>query len=622
MDRSEEFFTYLNSLDDDYYFFLANTVLGKIPSPFHKPVLNQKILSFLLNEENRSNLLSALDEDDRRYISLILLTGRTSAKLVSRFFSSDSFILLARKLSNLRDRLILLKEENRFRINPVLLDIAEKAFDADLLFGKGRESFQTGAFVDRNILFAVTNLMISGQAPVREANMHHFIKSGKLLAVFPQFSERSSITFFSTLKKYLLSSGALSIGDGRFLPDRDRMQSILELDPLNLMIQAIGPELGDPIVRSLDALRCRSMDIRRFSTLIQILSDADEEQTNNILDLIECFGFIKIVGSSVYFNQSVMEPVQERSELRTDSDMKVSFIGNQDPEDILYLFADIEVCDKLISYAISKDSFFRALELGLTRSRIESFLGLGEQPRFLQWESSFSRLRLYDGILVRCDSDIKTMIERHPDLKDHIVESFGDNLLLMKRSTYALWQQTLSYALDLKHLPVVLDNGDSSQEKSGQDESFTPFEFMEQERSVTSEKARSWEDVSKELLDYAESCGCNLSEIEPLISDRIIVSKSQIDKNFRYAGRISVSGFDYNAKLSAIKGALPKAKNKEADLLELELPSENLIVQPLEIVRTGQTTSVLRSKVMPDGQERSISISSIFKVTVLRWSLK
>ena len=622
MDRSEEFFTYLNSLDDDYYFFLANTVLGKIPSPFHKPVLNQKILSFLLNEENRSNLLSALDEDDRRYISLILLTGRTSAKLVSRFFSSDSFILLARKLSNLRDRLILLKEENRFRINPVLLDIAEKAFDADLLFGKGRESFQTGAFVDRNILFAVTNLMISGQAPVREANMHHFIKSGKLLAVFPQFSERSSITFFSALKKYLLSSGALSIGDGRFLPDRDRMQSILELDPLNLMIQAIGPELGDPIVRSLDALRCRSMDIRRFSTLIQILSDADEEQTNNILDLIECFGFIKIVGSSVYFNQSVMEPVQKQSELRTDSDMKVSFIGNQDPEDILYLFADIEVCDKLISYAITKDSFFRALELGLTRSRIESFLGLGEQPRFLQWESSFSRLRLYDGILVRCDSDIKTMIERHPDLKDHIVESFGDNLLLMKRSTYALWQQTLSYALDLKHLPVVLDNGDSSQEKSGQDESFTPFEFMEQERSVTSEKARSWEDVSKELLDYAESCGCNLSEIEPLISDRIIVSKSQIDKNYRYAGRISVSGFDYNAKLSAIKGALPKAKNKEADLLELELPSENLIVQPLEIVRTGQTTSVLRSKVMPDGQDRSISISSIFKVTVLRWSLK
>ena len=622
MDRSEEFFTYLNSLDDDYYFFLANTVLGEIPSPFHKPVLNQKILSFLLNEENRSNLLAALDDDDRRYISLILLTGRTPAKLVSRFFSSDSFILLARKLSNLRDRLILLKEEGRYRVNPVLIGIAQQAFDADLLFGNEDNGFQNGPFVDRNTLFAVTNLMISGQAPVREANMHHFIKSGKLLAVFPQFSERSSITFFSALKKLLLSRKAVNIRDGRFIADRQRINSVLQLDPLNLMIQAIDPGLGDSIVRALDALRCHSMEIQKFSTLTRILSETDEEQTNNILDLLECFGFIKIIRTSVYFNQSVLDPQQERSELRTDSDMKVRFFGSQSPDDILYLFADIEVCDKLISYAITKDSFFRAIELGLTRSSIESFLGLEEQQRFIQWENSFSRLRLYDGILIRCDSDIKNMIERHPDLKDHIVESFGDNLLLMKRSTYALWQQTLSYALDLKHLPVVLDNDESLQDKTEQDDSSGSFELGEQIQTATSGKDRSWEDVSKELLDYAESCGCNLTEVEPLITDRIIVSKSQIDKNFRYAGRISVSGFDYNAKLSAIKGALPKAKNKEADLLELELPSENLIVQPLEIVRTGQTASVLRSKVMPDGQERSISISSIFKVTVLRWSLK
>ena len=622
MDRSEEFFTYLNSLDDDYYFFLANMVLGKIPSPFHKPVLNQKILSFLLNEENRINILASLDEDDRRYISLILLTGRTSAKLVSRFFSSDSFILLARKLSNLKDRLILLKEDHKYRVNPVLLSIAQQAFDADLLFGKERTVNQTGPFVDRNVLFAVTNLLIGGQTPVREANMHHFMKSGKLVAVFPQFSERNSISFFSALKKYLLSQKAVNISDGRFMLDKDRMERILALDPLNIMIQAIGPQNGEPIVRALDALRCHSMDIRRFSTLIQILSEADEEQTNNILELIECFGFIKIIGTSVYFNTSVLDSVQERSELRTDSDMKVSFIGNQSPDDILYLFADIEVCDKLISYAITKDSFFRALELGLTRSRIEAFLGLEEQTRFMQWENSFSRLRLYDGIVVRCDSDIRTMIERHPDLKDHILEVFGDNLLLMKRSTYPLWQQTLSYALDLKHLPFVPDSGSVSQDNAGQDDTFVPFEFGEPDNTVHEESVQSWEDVSKQLLSYAESVGCNLSEVEPLITDRIIVSKSQIDRNFRYAGRISVSGFDYNAKLSAIKGALPKAKNKEADLLELELPSENLIVQPLEIVKTGQTTSVLRSKVMPDGQERSISISSIFKVTVLRWSLR
>jgi len=54
MDR---LFSYLNSLDDDYYFFVANTVLGKVQTPFHKPVINNSILSFLLNTENRANIL-------------------------------------------------------------------------------------------------------------------------------------------------------------------------------------------------------------------------------------------------------------------------------------------------------------------------------------------------------------------------------------------------------------------------------------------------------------------------------------------------------------------------------------------------------------------------------------
>ena len=35
MDR---LFSYLNTLDDDYYFFIANTVLGQVKTPFHKPV--------------------------------------------------------------------------------------------------------------------------------------------------------------------------------------------------------------------------------------------------------------------------------------------------------------------------------------------------------------------------------------------------------------------------------------------------------------------------------------------------------------------------------------------------------------------------------------------------------
>ena len=622
MDKTEEFFAYLNSLDDDYYFFLANTVLGKIPTPFHKPILNQKILSFLINEENKTNLFAALDDNDRRYISLILLTGRTSAAYASRFFPSDSYIMLARRLSNLRDRLILLREEKEYRINPVLMDVAQNAFDAVLLFGEQKKDIQICPYVDRNILFAVANLLISGQAPVREANTHHFIKSGKLAAVFPQFQESQSIVFYSALRKLLISAKAVSAVDGHFLLDRDRISALLKLNPLNLMIRAVNPEYGEAIVKALGILDLCAMDISRFSILLQIISRLDEQQTIDVLKSIECFGFIKIIDNLVYLNQAIKEKAEERSALKFDSDMRVSFFGEQDPKDLLYLFADVKVCDKLISYAITKDSFFRALENGLQLNQILDYLGSGPQPQFTLWEASFSRLKLYDGILVRCDADIKTMIERHPDLKNHILGSFSDDLILMRRSTLQQWQETLSYALDLHHLPIVRDTLSTSSEKPVQTEETPFYEIRTPQSPSRIESDTSWDAISDDLIEHARSKGCTLSEIEPLVKDRIIVSKTQIDKSFRYAGRITASGFDYNAKLSAIKGAIPKAKDKDADLLEIELPSETLIVQPLEIMKAGTASSVLRARVMPDGFEKSIPISSIFRVTVLKWTLR
>ena len=156
MDAGEAFVAYLNSLDDEYYFFLANAVLGRIPAPFHKPVLNGKILSFLLNTENRANILASLDREDRKLITFLLISQKATAAETAAFFSEDSFILVATRLSNLRDRLLLLKDGDCYSINPVMTDLLQKAYDGDLVFGKQKPE-QTGPFVDRNILFAETS---------------------------------------------------------------------------------------------------------------------------------------------------------------------------------------------------------------------------------------------------------------------------------------------------------------------------------------------------------------------------------------------------------------------------------------------------------------------------------
>lgn len=617
MDKSESFIAYLNSLDDDYYFFLANTVLGRIPAPFHKPVLNRKILAFYLNEDNRKILLSALDREDRRYLSFIVLTGQVSAKDIGCFFSEDSHILIVSRLSNLTDRLILLKNGDMFCINPVLEDLAWEAFDIDLVFGSEKPETWESPFVDRNILFAVANLLISGSAPVREANTHHFLKSGKLKSTFPQFSENQSKVFFSSLRKLLISCRAVSCTEGRFVLDRSNMTPLLEMDPLNLMICAIGHDKGEAIARIIGILRLRSMDFQKLSTLFQILSATDEQSTNDALNIIESFGFFTIANKTVHLNPAILEPPQERSALTVDSDMKVSFYGIPDSDDILYLFSDVVVCDKLVAYGITKDSFFRALELGLDKDMILNYLGMDSDSCFTMWQDAFSRLRIYDGILISCDKDIRTMIEHHPELKNHIISSFGEDLLLMRRSTFSQWQEKLAYALDLKNLPFTMDTPQEDGKENTTERESVSLPVFSQKKKETG----SWNEFEKALLDYAKETGCDMAEIEPLIKDRLIISRSQIDRSFRYAGRISASGLDYNAKIGAIRRAISKAKDKENDLLEIELPSETLIVQPLGIVKAGPNTSVLRSKVLPDGAERIIPVSSIFRVTVLKWTL-
>lgn len=619
MDRNEAFLSYLNSIDDEYYFFLADTVLGRIPAPFHKPALNQRILAFLLNEDNRKNILVALEREDRKYLSFMVLTGQVSAKDIGRFFSEDSHLLVISRLTNLTDRLVLLKNEGMFEINPVLEDLVRKAFDIDLVLGSKEPENQSSPFVDRNILFAVMNILISGSSPVREANIHHFLKSGKLSSTFPQFTEQQSKVFFTCLRELLISCKAVSSTEGRFVLDRNRAQRLLNLNPMNLMIRAIGESSGEAIATIVGLLKIRSMDYQKLCILLQILGSMDEQKTNDVLNTIECFGFFTIRNKIVHLNPAILEPEQKRSALTVDSDMKVSFFGTPEPDDILYLFSDVIVCDKLVTYSITKDSFFRALELGLDKGMILRYLGIKFEGLFSMWQDAFSRLHIYDGVLINCDKDIMAMIERHPDLQNHIIRSFGDGLILMRRSTFSQWQEKLAYALDLRNLPITMDNPqDANEEDTAEETELSLPDF----HPGTREESGSWEELEKDLLEYAETSGCAVAEVKPLIEDRLIVSTSQIDKSFRYAGRLSASGLDYNAKLTAIRSAISKAKDKESALLEIELPSETLIVQPLEIVKAGPTSSVLRSKVLPDGTEKSIPVSSIFRVTVLKWALR
>ena len=619
MDAREAFLSYLNTLDENYYFFIANNILGKIPTPFHKPVLNQRILSFLLNDDNRKNIRSSIDIDERRYLSLLLIAGETSSKQIQSFFPSDSYPIVVTRMCGLRDRLIILFSDGRYSINPVLEDIVSDVFDAALLFGENKKKRLSEPFADRNVLSAFLNLLISGAVPVREANTHHFVKSDRLEKVFPQFSKNHSTRMFTLIKDLALKDKAVTIRETRFILDRKRSEALLSLDPLSLMVRAVHGMERDVMSRILGVLKSHAVSEASLSNLYSILSGADEETSASVLEDISAFGIICKKDGFYYLNHAILSEKQRQSHLSIDSDMEVSYYGIPNENDILFIFSDIKVCDKLIRYSVTKASFTRALELGLSRNQIQYYLGINDNEQLRIWENSFSRITLYDGIVIKGDEQIGRLIRMHPEMKKYVICELSDGVFLMERSSYHIWQEILAHAIDMPHLPLPLSQAEVEEPPKDIPKEIPPF--FELPDSHPSEPEDSWKKTEADLLSYAEQNGCASDTLKELIRSRLVVSRSQIGKDCRYASMPSASGFDYNAKLSIIRAALKSQKEGSTPLLRLELPEETIIAQPIEILKGNSNSSVLKARVLPDGIDRSIPVSSIFKVTVLRWVL-
>lgn len=606
----DSLFSYLNSLDDDYYFFVANTVLGKVQTPFHKPVINNAILSFLLNAENRANIAASLNQDDIRYLTLINLVDQATSVNISDFFSSESYPLVLTVLESLRDRLLVLKEVDSYFINPVLKDAIVPRLDLNLTFGENLGQSEDAPHVGKNVLFGILNLLSNGSIPPREANIHHFAKSDRLVKVFPQFSKSSSLAFFSLIRAFLVSSGAVNPATGCYILNREIASSILELDDLNLMIACIGEDHAIAISKLLGILKVHSLSKKQALCIIGMFTES--EYADAVLSSMESFGFVCISDSTVRLNSAVLKESLPMSKVGVDSDLEVTYFGEPNSGDILYLFADIEVCDNLMRYRITKDSFIRALDLGLDSMEISSYLGTsGLDGQFSMWMQSYSRIRLYDGIVISCSKDVSSIVEKHPSVRPHIIANLGGGSYVMDRSPE--WQQSLSYAMDLSRLPMAKTEN-SKTEKPVDLGSFR-YSISDYELGSEAPSYENWEKLRSDLIEDALAKGCLTDEVKALIDARLIISKTQLSRGYRYASMQTIGGFDYSAKLSAIKNLLRK---KNPPLLKLELSDETILVQPVELMK-GE--GILKVRILPNCIEKAIPVSSIFKVTVMRWSM-
>ncbi len=620
-DVNEQFMTLLSSLKEDYYYFVATNLLGRIPSPFNKQSLNRTLLSFLLNPANHQAQISSISEEEKKLLAFCyILDGANEAQILA-FASELPYFILSLKLENLCDRLILFKVSDSYIVSPLLNNFVETYIHekkADICY---KEGFP---FANSNVARAIFNLLINGSVPYREANIHHFIKSGKLQTTFPSFDSEQIITIFDLYKTLAIQTKAIERDKDHPILHFGKCKRIVGKKALDLNLATLEIKYGSPaslaVAKALAILRVFPTTAKNITKLIEAL--APNQDTQPLFETIRALGLIYIEKDLVYFNEDILQPEIERSALTINSDLTVSYYGTPQSSDILFIFANIQTCDNLVVYSITKDSFSRGLDLGLSKDRIEQYLNAPNiNAAFDQWEKAATRIKLFDGIALQCTPEVTMIVKGIPEISNHIMLQLASNLFLMRRSTFETWSKTLAKAVDLENLPAPI----TEHQNNFEDDFFftNTYDFLAKAMNpadetttdeATANEKPNWNTLHDNLIADAQKKGCLSEELKELIDSKLIFSTSQIGKEFKYSRLPSASGFDYNAKLSLIK----KASSSKPKILRLELTDENLVVLPLELIKNSDGKALLKAKVIPTGEERIISIGTIFKVSVTR----
>lgn len=621
-DYNEQFTDLLSSLDEEYYYFIASNILGRIPSPFNKQTLNRSLLSFFLNPANLQALISSISEEEKAVLVICYLLDGANETQISAFLPSHAYYVLSVKLENLCDRLILFKTKDSYVINPLLT-----SFVKELMKEKRTETAirDDVPFADSNVARAIFNLLINGSVPQREANIHHFIKSGKLETIFPQFEKEQAVSIFDIYRNLALKTKAIERDKDHTVLHFGKCKRIVGKKPVDLNLVALEVKFDSKaslaVAKTLAVLRVYptrpDMAIKFMASLIP------DQDVKAIFDAAKALGMLYIDNDTAFFNEPILNPAIEMSPLTISSDLTVSYYGTPQASDILFIFSTIQTCDKLVVYSITKDSFSRGLDLGLTKDRIEKYLDNSfVNTAFDQWEKAVTRIKLFDGIALQCTPEVEVLVKGIPEISDQIMLQLAPNLFLMRRSTIDSWGKALANAVDMESLPAPI----TEHQNNFEDDFFftATIDFQSKFKtdslsegeleSPSSDSALDWDTTRNNLLADAQKKGCLSEELEDLINSKLVFSPSQIGKGIKYYKLPSASGFDYNAKLSLIK----KAIGSKPRILRLELTDENLVVLPMEIVKNPNGKAILKAKVIPTGEERNISIGTIFKVSVTR----
>ncbi|MFA5468620.1 MAG: hypothetical protein WC224_06145 [Sphaerochaetaceae bacterium] len=646
-------------LNDEIYLDLIRNFLGKVPTPYHKPLLNKEMTTLFSSEEFVTRVESSLSPLDKKILtSVYLLESPTQSELCALFEDSFDYVTLQQNVANLEERLLLVPNPRsqikggELMLNPLLKSrFMQNALSIEALFlppSEGEKGLHFGNG-QNSLIRGLLSLHFHEYVATKERS-EKILRSKLIKTIFSEDVEElivnyNRLLFFTQAVKDHNKASVVNHKQAFALlaMSAEEIQHLLFLSTWyskeSLNTKVIAKATLSAFFQSLNEIIANCTLVNNEQLLLACRLAALKHHLE-VTDWDELLALLSAIGLSS--KENLWGDGQKGQHLKAtiDSDLTLSFSHDQvlnDGKVDLYMLAVIKKFDVVNSYELNKKTLLRAFDGELSTKMILDYLKqlTGSIPQTLedllgQWKQEYSAITIYDGLIIKVDERLSRIIEALPALKPYLIATIAKGIYLFSREEESAWREILS-STGIGLLPSSIGRTEMAGEVI-----LKPFVPTESARISFSDALKNlprqqpptepFDEFKGSLLALARKKGSSKAEREELearIEQKLILLPSQVVNIERFSKTMEASGFDFQGKVNLCKTTL----NSPLDLLELHLLDEEgnsrtLLGEVKEIISGSSIKeTAVRVALLPEKEEKVIPIAKVFRVRKLRRSI-
>jgi len=666
MNNIENWKTYIFSLPEQVFFEIMRNYLGDVKTPFNKHDLVDKLTVLLSRDETAEKVLSLIDRSDAEIITAISILGSPTVKeLFSIFKNNKSYYDFYLNLLNLEERMLVFSEEiegeSRISVSALYRSIFEKRIiDPELLIPSceniiDRSSPPEIIWLNDSVIISVFSFLLRQGAILKIDGSFRKKVIEELKDIFPdKLTENTDAKI--ELMRMIIKRLKLAVNKGDFFqPDIEKWMELGKLsvkDRIDLFLGASVSDnytkYGSLISAVADTLLAwnRGFSFESLKRIVEIISLKNRMEVPEDIELIiEAMTALCILReeSGIYYPENIIIYKDNSDEnvnfiLQPNFDIITNSSITFDAGILLSLTADVKRYSDVISLSLTRESFIRALEAGITGEEVTAFFekytghGIPQNIRFSlkSWEKEFRSIELFSGIVLTADVKKRKIIDNSGHFKENLVRKLGDGVYLVKPENLGKLKKAL-FISGIEHIPVV----EGGQINSGSVESLSVNSFVRDSGMLKpcvpagrfEFSGSSFVDCPEininEFNDHIESTGFTAEQkkiIKERIERKIILFPSQITKGSARFEKNEAKGLDYSGKIRLAEQAL---ENRGYLLEIVERKGDEQVtslVKPESIDKSGKDVC-LEGIILPDEEKVSIRIGKASIVKKIKTSL-